>query len=284
MHERDDSPVQAAMLIWAIRGAAVALLAALTLISVAGSKAHAGIGFDYARSSSKVAYAGGGIAFQFKLRGTRERDLKVEVVRKGAGQVTAIEAEELPAGTPLAVDWDGLNANGKPAKPGRYAFRVRNLRNKKVARLKRVRGKRVFKLRSSVFPVRGPYNFGSGQARFGAGRSGHSHQGQDIFASCGTPLVSPGPGKVVARAYQGSAGHYVVVKLAGSGQDAVFMHLQKRSWTSVGTPVYAGQQIGRVGETGNARGCHLHFELWTAPGWYRGGSPYDPFATLKAWA
>ena len=61
------------------------------------------------------------------------------------------------------------------------------------------------------------------------------------------------------------------------------MHLQKPSWARVGTPLSPGQQIGQVGETGNAQGCHLHFELWTAPGWYNGGAPYDPLGALRAW-
>jgi murein DD-endopeptidase MepM/ murein hydrolase activator NlpD len=38
-----------------------------------------------------------------------------------------------------------------------------------------------------------------------------------------------------------------------------------------------------VGRTGDATACHLHFEEWTAPGWYTGGSPFDPLADLRAW-
>jgi murein DD-endopeptidase MepM/ murein hydrolase activator NlpD len=38
-----------------------------------------------------------------------------------------------------------------------------------------------------------------------------------------------------------------------------------------------------VGDTGNAWGCHLHFELWTAPGWYAGGEPFDPLPRLQRW-
>ena len=47
--------------------------------------------------------------------------------------------------------------------------------------------------------------------------------------------------------------------------------------------VYTGQRIGSVGQTGNANGCHLHFELWNAPGWYEGGAAFDPLPALMAW-
>jgi murein DD-endopeptidase MepM/ murein hydrolase activator NlpD len=67
------------------------------------------------------------------------------------------------------------------------------------------------------------------------------------------------------------------------GTDTVCMHMKKLSWAPVGTPLYPGQQIGRVGASGNASGCHLHFEHWTTPGWYAGGTPYDPLPELLSW-
>ncbi len=43
------------------------------------------------------------------------------------------------------------------------------------------------------------------------------------------------------------------------------------------------QPIGFVGDTGDAVGCHPHFELWPAPGWQSGGAPIDPLPSLTAW-
>jgi len=61
------------------------------------------------------------------------------------------------------------------------------------------------------------------------------------------------------------------------------MHMQRPSPLAKGARVFTGQRIGNVGDTGDARGCHLHFEVWTGPGWYTGGAPVDPQPFLKAW-
>ena len=52
---------------------------------------------------------------------------------------------------------------------------------------------------------------------------------------------------------------------------------------SRGAKVLTGQVIGAVGQTGAASGCHLHFEMWSAPGWYTGGKAIDPGPALKLW-
>jgi murein DD-endopeptidase MepM/ murein hydrolase activator NlpD len=61
------------------------------------------------------------------------------------------------------------------------------------------------------------------------------------------------------------------------------MHLRGPALVKAGSFVYTGQPLGEVGDTGNAQGCHLHFELWSAPGWYAGGRPFDPLPHLKRW-
>jgi len=135
------------------------------------------------------------------------------------------------------------------------------------------------------FPVSGPYSFGGADARFGAARPGHIHQGQDMMSSEGTPVVAPAAGVITWRAYQADgAGHYLVMHAEGERYDYVFMHLQSGSLLATkGQRVAAGQQIARVGSTGAADGSHLHFEVWDGQ-WYNGGHAIDPLPFLRAWA
>jgi len=139
---------------------------------------------------------------------------------------------------------------------------------------------------AGVFPVRGAYDFGGEEARFGAARDGHVHQGQDISAAEGTPLVAPLAATVTWVAYQaGGAGHYVVMR-AADGRDFVFMHLLTGSIpVAKGAALAAGEQFAQVGSTGSSSGPHLHFEIWP-DGWYssRSSAPIDPLPQLQAWA
>jgi murein DD-endopeptidase MepM/ murein hydrolase activator NlpD len=130
-----------------------------------------------------------------------------------------------------------------------------------------------------VFPVAGPHSFGDG---IGAARGSRSHQGQDIFASCGTPLVAISRARVKMVKYQGAAGHYVVIRNKKLKQDYMYAHLATRAPVRKRQLVQPGQQIGTVGQTGNARGCHLHFELWLGK-YYRGGRPIDPMPYLQTY-
>jgi murein DD-endopeptidase MepM/ murein hydrolase activator NlpD len=139
---------------------------------------------------------------------------------------------------------------------------------------------------SGVFPVQGPYTFGGPDARFGVGRVGHIHQGQDVVAASGEPIVAPVAGTVLWKSNQpGGAGIYLVVHGASDARDYVFMHIKSGTvLVAPGQAVSAGQQLAQVGATGDATGPHLHFEIWIG-GWYaRGGAPIDPLPQLKRWA
>lgn len=129
------------------------------------------------------------------------------------------------------------------------------------------------------FPIQGKHDYGTEINRFGGARG---HKGQDIFATCGTRLVAARSGEVTFAKFQARAGNYVVIT-ADDGTSQAYMHMLKPALVERGERIAAGAPIGQVGETGRASGCHLHFESWTAPGWYMGGKPVDPLAELKAW-
>lgn len=129
-----------------------------------------------------------------------------------------------------------------------------------------------------VFPIQGRHDMGQTQTNgFGGGRG---HQGHDLFAACGTPLVAVVSGTVQQKAYHSAAGNYVVLKAAG-GESYAYMHLRSASPLKTGERVSVGNRVGDVGDSGRATGCHLHFEEWTAPGWYTGGKAVDPLLLLE---
>ena len=135
------------------------------------------------------------------------------------------------------------------------------------------------------FPLAGPFDWGGPDARFGAGRTGHVHQGQDLIARSGTPVVAPRAGVVTTVEYQeGGAGHYVVLRAAGENRSYVFMHLLDGSVrVREGDRVGTGRRLGDVGSTGASSGPHLHFEIWVGE-WYGGGKAIDPLPYLRRWA
>ena len=129
-----------------------------------------------------------------------------------------------------------------------------------------------------VFPIAGTHKYGTATNSFGGGRS---HGGQDVFAACGTPLVALYDVTVQHVATQDRAGNYVVLQ-RDDGESYAYMHMQARAEVAKGDVIKAGTPVGRVGDTGRATGCHLHFEQWTAPGWYEGGKAVDPLPLLKS--
>jgi len=218
-------------------------------------------------------------------------DLQVEVVDAAGEPVRTFYRNDLAPNVEYTIRWDGNTSEGRPARNGRYSFRVAPqgnapLARKSVRRASSSRAQRFslgFAMYGYAFPVLGAHDYGSSGAVFGAGRSGHTHQGHDVMARCGVPLVAARGGRVQYSGYQGAAGNYIVIDGRGTQYDMAYMHLQSPSPLKAGMVVRTGQPIGLVGTTGSSTACHLHFEEWSAPGWYDGGQPFDPLADLRAW-
>lgn len=127
-----------------------------------------------------------------------------------------------------------------------------------------------------VCPVDG---FSAFTDTWGAPRSGgRSHQGVDMLASRGTPLVAIEAG-TIRRMGNGGLGGITIWLTGQSGDEYYYAHMD--AWApglSVGQSVGAGELVGSVGSTGNASYAvpHLHFEFH--PG---GGSAVNPYPLVK---
>jgi murein DD-endopeptidase MepM/ murein hydrolase activator NlpD len=246
------------------------------------------------------AHAGEPVTFALRLAGTaRAVRLRVDVRRAGR-LVKRLDAGSQPTGRAVYVKWATA---GVPA--GSYVAVVHAVdpKGQRLARTSRSSGKLAFRVLPAAapkpaptpapiptvpgrFPVQGPYSFGGEDARFGARRPGHSHQGQDITGAEGTPIVAPRAGVIEYRAYQASgAGHYLVLHGDGEARWYVFMHLKSGSLLpKVGDHVTAGQPLAQMGSTGESSGPHLHFEIWAGGWWTKGSAPIDPLPDLQRWA
>jgi murein DD-endopeptidase MepM/ murein hydrolase activator NlpD len=129
------------------------------------------------------------------------------------------------------------------------------------------------------FPVRGTIEFGEYDARFGAWRGSRRHEGQDVFADAGAPLVAIRDGTIVETGDDGGRGNYVAMWSRQARRTFVYLHMLRPSRVRVGARVRAGQSVGAVGCTGSCWGDHLHIEVRRGRG--TTGRALDPLPQLR---
>jgi peptidoglycan LD-endopeptidase LytH len=105
---------------------------------------------------------------------------------------------------------------------------------------------------------------------------GRRHKGTDVFAPHGSPVYAVTSG-VIAGVKSGGLGGLSII-LRGDNGDSYYYAHESSIGVHAGERVQAGEQIGRVGNTGNAAGgaSHIHFELWRG-----GGRPVNPYRFLR---
>lgn len=130
---------------------------------------------------------------------------------------------------------------------------------------------------AAPFPVAGAAKFSHdwGFPRYNP--TPHLHQGTDIFAAFGTPIVSSESGKILQKGSTGAGGISVWIA-SDTGTGYYYAHMQ--SWVrglTVGQRVEKGSIIGFIGNSGNAAGSppHVHFEIHP-PGRGGPGGPGTP--------
>lgn len=246
-------------------------------------------------------------------RGTKLKRVRVVVLKRPSMRVYTRVALRARPGRQVRVAWP----KGFTFTPGRYVVRVHALdaNGQTLRRTRRYTGKASLYVKAKpkpkpkpkpepaptpapapapaapaptaggVFPVAGPHTLGGPDGRFGAGRPGHIHEGQDISAAEGVPVVAPFGGTVAWVDYQArGAGHYVVLD-GSDGRSYFFAHCRSGSVAVRRADiVVAGAQLCQVGSTGRSTGPHLHFEIWVG-GWRRdkASRPIDPLPDLRAW-
>jgi murein DD-endopeptidase MepM/ murein hydrolase activator NlpD len=164
----------------------------------------------------------------------------------------------------------------KPTKPANPASKQPKT---PARRRKPSRTKVLLTGKGFVFPVYGKHNYTD---TFGAFRADTgSHEGNDIFADSGTPLVAVCDGSLNRVGTLPISGNRLWVKCDKTGDSFFYAHLSAFATdTRNKLHVRAGQVIGFLGSTGDAEQTppHLHFEVH--PG---DGKAVDPYPFLKAW-
>lgn len=85
------------------------------------------------------------------------------------------------------------------------------------------------------------------------------HNGIDMAAPSGSPILAAYDGEVIAADYSSTMGNYIMID-HGDGLITIYMHASSLG-VSKGQSVTKGQQIGAVGSTGRSTGPHLHFSV-----------------------
>jgi murein DD-endopeptidase MepM/ murein hydrolase activator NlpD len=188
-----------------------------------------------------------------------------------------------PRGTILRVAYASASAHdGIPPAPKPKAKPKPKPKPTTKPRPKRKRPTRTHVLLTAkgfVFPVYGKHQYTD---TFGAARADTGfHQGNDIFAATGTPVVAVCDGSLNRVGTLPISGNRLWVKCAKTGDSFFYAHLSAFATdTRSGLRVKAGQVVGFVGSTGDAEQTppHLHFEVH--PG---NRKAVDPYPFLRAW-
>jgi murein DD-endopeptidase MepM/ murein hydrolase activator NlpD len=106
----------------------------------------------------------------------------------------------------------------------------------------------------------------------------YGHYGIDIAADRGTRVMAAAGGTIIFSGWKNNGGGYQVWIAHGSGLYTTYNHMMSVS-VGRGQRVARGQQVGRVGATGNVTGPHLHFEVWRGMIW-DGGDRVNPLSYL----
>jgi murein DD-endopeptidase MepM/ murein hydrolase activator NlpD len=181
-----------------------------------------------------------------------------------AGAYTMANASEATPDTVLASGQDVLNGGAiTGSTDGMQVVSVSSTFDSaihaeevtKASAFAQERAEREARLQRPMFvmPTKGAWTSGFGY------RWGVLHGGIDVANSIGTPILAASDGVVIDAGPTGGYGNWVKLRHS-DGTVTLYAHLS--SWqVEIGQRVWAGDQIAKMGNTGNSTGPHLHFEV-----------------------
>ena len=234
---------------------------------------------------TREAYMSGGVPILYLLTATSAADAAARMsfltemnrrdavlagkVRETTDRVAQIEAEVVRSSQIVelqkrSLEMDREELQGKMEQSRRLVARLRG-------RIEQIQIEISLLRPFAVCPVGGPHaiadNFGDLRHEPGGGT--HLHQGDDIMAETGTPILAPFAGVAsVSHSELGGLGVYV---------QGEFGYVYNAHLSQLGTlgPVEVGDVVGYVGSTGHSSGPHDHFE------WHpENGPAVDPYEFL----
>ena len=225
--------------------------------------------------SDATPYSVDPIRFHLRFDADRPIRLSIRINKLGNGRtIRRIVTGRLKPGRWHHLVWNGRTQGRKLSPSGRYQV-VAGPIGGPLRRVGRIR------LHSHEFPVDAPHGTRGYIGEFGAPRvDGRTHEGFDITAACGSPLVAVRAGTIIKKAYDPELyGNFVVLKGEGERRTYKYSHLLRPAPVRRGQRVRAGRRLGSVGQTGNAAStpCHLHIEIRTR------GRLLNPEPLVNAW-
>ena len=110
-----------------------------------------------------------------------------------------------------------------------------------------------------IIPADGIMTGKFGTKRFYNGKEGSFHNGLDVAAEKGSPIISPSKGKVILTGNYYYNGKFIIID-HGKGLKSIFIHLDD-ILVEEGEVISKGDLIGKIGNTGKSTGPHLHWSL-----------------------
>ncbi|MFI5744068.1 M23 family metallopeptidase [Streptomyces anulatus] len=199
--------------------------------------------------------------------------LRARILQQAEQQQASADAEAKAAAEEAAAETAAAEA--KKQQDEAEAEAAAKKKAAEEAAKKKKEAERLAKLAASFSLPTFSYTITSTYGQSGALWSSGQHTGLDFAGSAGAPLKAVHSGTITSAGYSGSYGYRTVLELE-DGTEIWYAH-QSSIEVSVGQKVTTGQTIGRMGDSGNVTGVHLHLEVRTA-----GGSAMDPMAWLNS--